>query len=64
MENRNLVLRPVRPQSIEPAQLPLGLRYSRGALYLPAALPASEWRPALVQVLEWARTWRASHIAS
>ena len=60
MENRNLVLRLYLPQGLEPGEVPEGMRYSRGALYLPAAVPATEWKPALTRVLEWVRRWKIS----
>jgi transcription-repair coupling factor (superfamily II helicase) len=60
MENRNLVLRLYLPQGLEPVEIPQGMRYSRGALYLPAAVPAVEWKPALIRVLDWIRRWKAS----
>jgi len=60
MENRNLVLRLYLPQGLEPGEVPEGMRYSRGALYLPAAVPATEWKPALTRALEWVRRWKIS----
>ena len=62
MENRNLVLRVYLPEGDEPTGLPAGMRFSRGVLYLPAAGPSAEWRPALTQALEWVRAWRASRL--
>jgi hypothetical protein len=60
MENRNLVLRLYLPQGLEPAEVPEGMRYSRAALYIPAAVPATEWKPTLTRALEWVRRWKIS----
>jgi transcription-repair coupling factor (superfamily II helicase) len=60
MENRNLVLRLYLPQGLEPGEVPEGMRYSRGTLYIPAAVPAAEWKPTLTRALEWVRKWKTS----
>jgi hypothetical protein len=56
MEGGVLVLRAAWGDEDYPSGSPWSVRVSKGNIYLPASMPSKEWRPMLVETLEWLAT--------
>jgi transcription-repair coupling factor (superfamily II helicase) len=48
-----LVLSIPLPEDVHMAEVQPGARYSKGRVYLPAKMPPEEWKPMLVEALDW-----------